>query len=93
MERAKERDSALLNYPGECRPRECVATVCVRYTTSHISFFSIGPNPSPLIGNLCLFVLMDRELQKSHFARIFRYIKAIKLVINNGYIKVTKAIL
>lgn len=40
-ERKREGLCKLLNYRGECRPRECVATVSVYLTTSHISFFDV----------------------------------------------------
>ena len=52
--RKKEKDSALLNYPGECRPREYVATVCVCCTYLPHLFLRILCYSAEKILSLCV---------------------------------------
>jgi len=54
-EREREReDSVVLNYRGECRPRERVATIRLPH---HLLHLFLRP-----LGNLCLFVRVEGEI-------------------------------
>jgi len=55
-EREREReDSVVLNYRGECRPREHVATIRLPHHLLHLFLRA-------LVGNLCLFVRVEGEI-------------------------------